>query len=102
MSQSVSAADEDTITALLVVDVPPPIPSTWRGSGLPNSRNSTLSFDQPGTSSWSLSKTQHLLVPPRIQVAAMSVTHRPLHHGQGARRLVRLEYYAKMTGALAQ
>src|SRR5215207_7793273 len=66
------------MTALLVVDVPPPTPSTWRGSGLPNTRRSTSSLDQPGTSSLSRWKTQHLLVPPRIQVAAMSAISTPL------------------------
>ena len=31
------------ITALLVVEVAPPTPSIWRGSGLPNSRGSSTS-----------------------------------------------------------
>src|SRR6478609_7672301 len=61
-----------TIAALDVVELPPPTPSSCRGSPDPKADVSSASRLSASVSSGSTStplNSQHLLVPPRIQVA---------------------------------
>ena len=67
----VGSLDRRTTAALEVVELPPPTPSSWRGSSAPKAAVRMASRPPASSIKGSTStalNSQHLLVPPRIQV----------------------------------
>ena len=61
------SSDTEMMATLLVVEVPPPNPSIWRGSGDPITSRSTLLAVARSLGKWSLRKNVPRDVPPRMK-----------------------------------